>query len=72
MDEHRITKVRVNRGILEEEDVGARSFVQEPDGGPATEGRNFPADRSEPVGASENPLPDATDKEIAFDPKERF
>jgi CBS domain containing-hemolysin-like protein len=55
MDEHRITKVRVNRRILEEEDVGARSFVQEPDGGPATEGRNFPADRSEPVGASENP-----------------
>jgi CBS domain containing-hemolysin-like protein len=72
MDEHRITKVRVSRGILEEEDLEERSFVQEPDEEPATEGMSFPVDRSEPVGASENPSPDDTDKEIAFDPKGRF
>ena len=72
MDEHRITKVRVSRGILEEEDVEEKSFVQEPDEGPASEGMSFPADRSQPVGASENPSPDDTDEEIASDPKGRF
>jgi CBS domain containing-hemolysin-like protein len=72
MDEHRITKVRVSRGILEEEDAEGKDLFQELDEGIIMEDRNFPVDRFEPAGESKNSQPDAAEQKIASESEERM
>ena len=72
MDAHRITKVRVSRGTLEEEDVNGKDLLQEIDGEVTAEDRGFPVARHEPADEDESSLSDAAELEIASESEKRL
>jgi hypothetical protein len=65
MDEHRINKVRVSRGALEEEDLEGNDPIQELYVEVPSEQRGFTMDRIEPIDESNNPRPETTWPEVA-------
>jgi hypothetical protein len=67
MDEHRITKVRANRGALEEEDADENDPLQKIDGDNTNEDSDISAARLEPAGENESARFDAAEPEIADD-----
>jgi CBS domain containing-hemolysin-like protein len=72
MDEHRITKVRVNRGTLEEDDVEGTDLLQEIDEGKTTEDRDFSIDRFDRAGESKKLYPDAAEQKMTSESEERL
>jgi hypothetical protein len=72
MDEHRITKVRVCRGTLEEEDVEDKDHFQVHDETSTTEDKNFSIDRFEPAEESKNPDSYPTKREIVSESEKQL
>jgi CBS domain containing-hemolysin-like protein len=72
MDEHRITKVRVCRGTLEEEDVEGEDDFQEHDEGSTTQNSNYHVDGFEPADESKNPRPDPTERELVSESEKQL
>ena len=72
MDAHRITKVRVNRGTLEEEDTDGKDLFQEIDEEITAEDRDFSVARLEPADENESSRPDAAELEIASESEKRL
>jgi len=72
MDEHRITKVRVSRGSLEEEEGEGKDLSQELDEGITTKDRNFSVDRHKPASESKNPRPDDIESKIVSQSEKRL
>jgi hypothetical protein len=67
MDEHRITKVRANRGALEEEDTDGNDPFQKIDGDNTTADRDISAARLETASKNESARFDAAESKIADD-----
>jgi CBS domain containing-hemolysin-like protein len=72
MDEHRITKVRVCRGTLEEEDVEGKDHFQAHDETSTTEDNNFSVERFEPTDESKNPRSYPTEQEIVSESEKQL
>ena len=72
MDAHRITKVRVSRGTLEEEDTDSKDLVQEIDEVIATDDKDFSVAQFEPANENQGSRPDAAELEIASESEKQL
>jgi CBS domain containing-hemolysin-like protein len=72
MDEHRITKVRVCHGTLEEENGGGEDDLQEHDKRSTTEDSHFHDDGFEPADENKNPRSDPAEKEIVSESEKQL